>query len=280
MDQAVSPSINTTRERLEQGLLAKFGEAFEKASQQANAITDPARRELGAARIALEHAVLQTALEKDMPTKSVASMLEKASPMQVAHFIREGRKSIQKTYGVDANAMVAALSAQVAKVDLHRGLAQTEAMRDLVERGRSLASQAVSEAYQLRGRLTQELGARSDVIAPMQSALGESARDQLKNHMVFIESAIDNAVKSGRMNAEQGAMLRERTEHQVFHAPADTKLAPQFKAYYESAGQSMRKDVMAEARRITKDKTIGEIAERLHEARERVSRMRSAHERD
>ncbi|TQB52667.1 hypothetical protein FKZ13_15865, partial [Enterococcus faecalis] len=151
MEQVATP-IQVTREKLEQGLLAKFGEAFEKAAEQARAITDPALRALGAARIALEHAVLQTALEKDMPTKSVAAMLDKASPQQVAHFIREGRKSVQKTYGVDADAMVAALSAQVAKVDLPRGMVQTQAMQQLVEQGRSLVQQSVMEAYQTRGQ--------------------------------------------------------------------------------------------------------------------------------
>jgi hypothetical protein len=266
--------IAVTREKLEQGLLAKFGEAFEKAAEQAKAIADPARRALGAARIALEHAVLQTALEKDMPTKSVAQMLERASPQQVAHFIREGRKSIERTYGVDADAMVSALSAQVANVDLPRGFAQTEAMRQLVEQGRGLVQKAVGEAYQTRGQVNA-WGPRSEVLSAAQSAAGVTARDQLKNHMVFIESAINYAVRAGKMNPEQGAMLKERTEHQIFHAPDDPKLSQGFKTFYDREGQGMRREVMADARRVTNDKTIAEIAERLHEARERVQRMRS-----
>lgn len=272
MEQVATP-IQVTREKLEQGLLAKFGEAFEKAAEQARAITDPARRALGAARIALEHAVLQTALEKDMPTKSVAAMLDKASPQQVAHFIREGRKSVQRTYGVDADAMVAALSAQVANVDLPRGMAQTQTMQQLVEQGRSLVQQSVMEAYQTRGQFTMH-SPRSDYLSMQQSTAAVSARDQLKNHMVFVESAIDYAVRSGKMDAQQAGMLKERVEHQVFHTPADTKLSEQFKTFYDRTGQSLRREVMTDARKVTNDKTVAEIAERLHEARERVQRMR------
>lgn len=272
MEQVATP-IQVTREKLEQGLLAKFGEAFEKAAEQARAITDPARRALGAARIALEHAVLQTALEKDMPTKSVAAMLDKASPQQVAHFIREGRKSVQRTYGVDADAMVAALSAQVANVDLPRGMAQTQTMQQLVEQGRSLVQQSVMEAYQTRGQFTMH-SPRSDYLSVQQSTAAVTARDQLKNHMVFVESAIDYAVRSGKMDAQQAGMLKERVEHQVFHTPADTKLSEQFKTFYDRTGQSLRREVMTDARKVTNDKTVAEIAERLHEARERVQRMR------
>ena len=270
--------IQATREKIEQGLLAKFGEAFEKAAEQAKGITDPARRELGAARIALEHAVLQTAIEKDVPTKSVATMLEKASPQQVAHFIRAGKTSIQRNYGVQADAMVAALSAQVANVDLPRGMAQTETVRQLVEQGRGLVQKAVTEAYQVRGQF-ENYGSRSEMVVAQTPAVAASAKEQLKNHMVFIESAIDYAVRSGRMNGEQGQMLKDRVEHQIFHTPADTKLSAQFKSFYDREGRDMRGDVMREARKITNDKTVAEIAERLHEARDRVQRMRSSMER-
>ncbi|PLX76741.1 MAG: hypothetical protein C0607_03505 [Azoarcus sp.] len=278
MNQIATP-IQATREKIEQGLLAKFGEAFEKAAEQAKAITDPALRALGAARIALEHAVLQTAIEKDMPTKSVAAMLEKASPQQVAHFIREGKKSIQRNYGVQADAMVAALSAQVANVDLPRGMAQTETMRQLVEQGRGLVHQTVMEMYQVRGQFTHTTGPRSEILSLHTPAGAVTARDQLQNHMVFIESAIDYAVRSGGMDAQQGQMLKERVEHQVFNTPAETNLSEQFKGFYDRTGQSLRREVMTDARKVTTDKTVAEIAERLHEARDRVQRLRAGAER-
>lgn len=277
MDQVMEP-IQNTREKLEQGLLAKFGEAFEKASEQTKAIADPAKRELGASRIALEHAVLQTAIEKDMPTKSVATMLDKASPQQVAHFIREGRKSIQRSYGVQADAMVAALSAKVANVDLPRGMAQTETMRSLVEQGRGLVHQTVMDKYQVRGQFTNQSG-RSEVITLQSAGNTVTPKDQLQNHMVFIESAIDHAVKSGKMDVQQGQMLKERVEHQIFTKPADTKMSEQFKNFYESTGKSLRYEVMSDARKVTNNKTVSEIAERLHEARERVQRMRESKDR-
>lgn len=274
MDQRSTP-MQATREKIEQGLLAKFGEAYEKAAEQANSIADPARRELGAARIALEHAVLQTALEKDLPTKSVAAMLEKASPQQVAHFIKEGRKSVQRTYGVDAGAMVAALSAQVANVDLPRGMAQTESMRQLVEQGRGLVGQAVGELYQTRGQFNPD-GPRSDYVTSRTPQGALSATEQLKNHMVFIESAVDYAVRSGNMDATQGQMLKARIEHQVFTTPADAKFSPQFKDFHDKVGTRLRGEVMTDARKVTNNKTVAEIAERLHEARDRVQKMRAA----
>ena len=91
--------LSNARTAAEQSLLARFGEAFENGARQAQAIADPATRQLGAARIALEHAILQTAQEKQMPAPEVAAMLGKASPQQIAHFIREGKKSIERSYG-------------------------------------------------------------------------------------------------------------------------------------------------------------------------------------
>lgn len=267
--------MEANREKIEHGLLAKFGEAFEKAEAQAQTITDPGRRALGAARIALEHAVLQTAIEKDMPTKSVAAMLDKASPQQVAHFIKEGRKSVQRTYGIDADAMVSALSAKVANVDVARGMAQTEAMRELVERGRALVHQTVSERYDIRGRFSLNENHRSDYLEVQQSPGAATAREKLQNHMVFIESAIDHAVKSGRLNSQDGQMLKDRVEHQVFTVPAENKLSSQFKQFYEHTGKDLRGEVMQDARKITNSKTVAEIAERLHDARERVQQIRA-----
>lgn len=271
-------SLQATREKLEQGLLAKFGEAYEQAAKQAQAMADPALRALGAARMALEHAVLQTAIEKDMPTKAVAAMLEKASPQQVAHFIRQGKASIERSYGVDGGAMVAALSAHVANVDLPRGLAQTEAVRQLVEQGRVLVHTSLAEAYQARGRFTAE-PPRGENVQLQESGRQLSAREQLKNHMVFIESAVDHAVGAGRLKPEQASMLKERIEHQVFHAPADAKLSTQFKSFYDSVAPGLRRDTMDQAKRITTNKTIAEIAQRLHDARDRLQRLRSEPER-
>lgn len=277
MNQPATP-IQAARDRIEQGLLAKFGEAFEKGMEQTAALSDPNVRALGAARIALEHAVLQTALEKDMPTKSVATMIEKASPQQVAHFIREGKKSIQQTYGIRPEIMVAALSAQVANVDLPRGMAQTETMRQLIEQGRGLVHQAVNDMYQVRGRYEFN-SPRSEVLAVQTPAGAMSAKDRLTNHMVFVESAIDYAVKAGRMDAPQGQMLKERVEHQIFNVPSDTKFSPEFKSFYDKAGQGIRREVMDETRRVTSSKTVAEIAERLADARARVERMKTGKER-
>lgn len=278
MTTPVTP-MQANREKIEHGLLAKFGEAFEKAITQAQAITDPARRALGAARIALEHAVLQTAIEKDMPTQSVAAMLGKASPQQVAHFIKEGRKSVHKTYGVDADAMVAALSAKVANIDLPRGLSQTEAMRELIEQGRGLVQQTVSERFEIRGRFADHGNDRFDYLQVQQSPGATSAREKLHNHMVFVESAIDHAVKSGKLHQNEGQLLKDRVEHQVFTVPAENKLSSQFKQFYEHTGKDLRTEVMADARKITSNKTVAEIAERLHDARERVQQIKSRAER-
>lgn len=265
-----SPRVESARAAAEQDLLARFGEAFESGTRQAQGIADPATRELGAARIALEHAILQTAQERDTLAPAVAEMLEKASPQQVAHFIREGKKSIQRSYGVDAEAMVAALSASVVKVDLPRGFAETESLRQLVERGRSLVDQSIVGGYQERGQFANT--GRSDYLSAATTPGVTNAQEKLRNHMIFVESAINHAVRGGRLDASQAQMLKERVEHQVFTPPGDTKLSPGFKQYYDSAGRSLRAQVMTEARGVVANKTVSEIAERLHEARERGQR--------
>ena len=265
-----STRIDSARNAAEQDLLAKFGEAFESGAKQAQSIADPATRQLGAARIALEHAILQTSQEKDTPAPQVAAMLEKSSPQQVAHFIREGKKSIQRSYGVDAEAMVAALSASVVKVDLPRGFAETESLRQLVEQGRSLVDQSLVGSFQDRGRFADT--GQSDYLAATATPASTGVHDKLRNHMIFVESAINHAVRGGQMNPAQAQMLKERVEHQVFTPPADTKLSASFRQYYDSAGRSLRFEVMKEARGVVANKTVSEIAERLHEARERGQR--------
>ena len=265
MEQAMS--VSSARSSVEQKLLARFGEAFEKGETSAKAISDPATRALGAARIALEHAILLTSIEKDTPSPAVATMLESASPHQVAHFIREGKKSIQRSYGVDAEAMVAALSASVVKVDLPRGFAQTEELRQLVEQGRSLVDQAIATQYQSRGTFAETH--RSDVLTSIAEPATAAITSKLQNHMIFIESAINHAVRGGRLTEPQAQMLKERVEHQVFTPPADTKFSPAFKKFYDSAGRGMRSDVMRETHKVVDNKTVADIAQRLHDARER-----------
>lgn len=272
MEQTMS--IVDKRDHLEKGLLAKFGEAFEKAAEQARAIADPAMRALGAARIALEHAVLQTAVEKEMPPNEVTAMLEKASPQQVAHFIREGRKSVQRHYGIEPDAMVAALSAHVADVDLPKGLMHTEAMRQLVNHGQSLVHQTVLEAYKNRGVFEHDGNARGEGMSLRQSPYQVVVREHLKNHMIFVESAINHAVRSGQIEVPQAEALKARVEGQIFSTPRDTRLTDKFKDYYDRAGQDMRKEVMTEARQVTNHKTIREIAQRLQDARERAQKHR------
>jgi hypothetical protein len=259
--------ISSARSQAEQDLLARFGEAFESGTRQAQAIADPATRAMGAARIALEHAILQTAQEKETPAPVVASMLERASPQQVAHFIREGKRSIQRNYGVEPEAMVAALSAGVVKVDLPRGFAQTEALRQLVEQGRSLVDQSIVGTYQMRGQFTDT--GNSDYLSSSASPAVTAAQTKLRNHMIFVESAIDHAVRGGRLDATQGQMLKERVEHQVFTPPQDTKFSPGFRQFYDSAGRTLRSDVMREARSVVNNTTVAQIAERLQEARQR-----------
>lgn len=265
--------LSNARTAAEQSLLARFGEAFESGARQAQAIADPATRRLGAARIALEHAILQTAQEKQTPAPEVAAMLGKASPQQIAHFIREGKKSIERSYGVDAEAMVAALSASVVKVDLPKGFAQTEALRQLVETGRSLVDQSLVGAFQERGQFANT--GRSDYLSSVVTPGITVAQDKLRNHMIFVESAIDHAVRGGQMSSGQAQMLKERVEHQVFTPPDGTKLSPGFKQYFDSAGRSLRSQVMKEARHVVANKTVTEIAQRLHEARERPAHDRS-----
>lgn len=271
-----SGAVQSNREKIEQDLLAQIGKQIAKAEQQMAG----GNRDLNAARVALEHATLQTALEKDMPTKSVAQMLEKASPSQVADFIKAGKRSIEKTYNIQPEMMVAALSAQVANVDLPKGFAQTEAMKELIDRGRSLANQAVTEQFGERGRFTAgpagRAGERFDYVDVRTAQGVPTIKDQLKNHMVFVESAVDYAVKAGKMDAQQGQSLKERIEHQVFNIPAEGKMSDQFKSYHQRASQDLRSEVMRDARSVTQNKTVAEIADRLSQARQAVEKLRPA----
>lgn len=74
-------------------------------------------------------------------------------------------------------------------------------------------------------------------------------------------------------------MLKERVDHQMFNTPAETKLSEKFKSFYDRTGQSLRREVMTDARKVTNDKTVAEIAERLHQAANRVHRLGAGVER-
>lgn len=272
---AVGPSVIATRERLEQGLLAHFGQTVAAARQEAAAVRSPQLQQLGEARIALEHAVLQTALEKDVSTTRVVAMLERTTPDQVAQLVQQGKQSIERTYGLDAGAMVAALSAHVADLDLPRTMVQTETVRQLVDHGRALTQAAMLDGFQNRGRI-DHTNPHALVVTDRQS----TAQAELKNHMVFVESAINHAAQKGQLTPDQAHSLKERIEHQVFQVPNDLKVSPQFKQYFQSAGQALRHDTMTEARRVATTKTVSEIAERLDRARQATATFRDRQARD
>jgi hypothetical protein len=270
------PSLQAAREKIEQDILEAAGRVAKERESQLSGQS----RSLAASAIALEHATLRAALEKDMPTKSVAQLLEKSSPSQVAEFIKAGKRSIEQQYGMDASLMVAALSAQVANVNLPKGLAQTDSMRDLVERGRNLVSAAVQEQYAERGKFTAgSFGRGSERHNNMNllSADGVLAiKDQLKSHMTFVEAAVNYAVSAKKLEPQEGADLKARLEHQIFNVPKETKVSDQFKGYYEQAARNMRTEVMTDVRKVTQSKTVSEIAERLATARQAVEKIKQA----
>ena len=78
-------TIATNRAAAEERIFATFGQAFERNMGALASVSMPeARKELGASRLALEHAVMKAAVLNNAPTTAIAGKRSAARPAPTA----------------------------------------------------------------------------------------------------------------------------------------------------------------------------------------------------
>ena len=271
--------LDAARAAAQSGILKKFTAAYENAAR--NASSDPEVAKRGAARVALEYAVIKTAMEKNVPTQIVAQALEGADPQQQAMMVREGRAAIERTYGRSPDLMAGALAGKIVEVPVPKALASNPEFDKLLDAARNSVAKIVQDEYSSRGRLA-DFGPRSEQIETAAHGKTSGSRGELASRLAFIESAIDAAVARGQMGAdpskakEAGQMLKDRVEAMVFQPrpPQSLSYTQTFLDYYKSAGQQMRAEVMNDVRAVTTSKTINEIGAKLDQTMKALERTR------
>lgn len=258
-------SLESARFAASSGILRRFGAALEGAERDVeHRGVDAAHRKQSAARIALEYAVMRTALEKGVATPVVADALQGASVEQQATLIREGRAAMERAYGNSPEVIASALAGKIVEVPLPKGLASNPEFDRLIDSARAIVTTVVQESYSTRGRLDAS-GPRSDVVDSLAHSRTSAARQELGAKLAFLESAIDAAAERGQLGKEATQMLKDRVEAFVFQPrpPQSLKYTPEFTKFYETEGRQMRGEVMREVRAVTQTDTIREIGAKV-----------------
>lgn len=246
-------------------ILKRVGEGFDKADKSlSERFEDPNMRQLAATRVALEYAVIQTAIEKRMPSDVIAQALQNASPQHQATMIKEGRAALGRAYGVEPDVLVSALAGKVVDLQMPRGFGSTPEFDKMIDMARSSVTAIVQENYATRGRF--ETGKTSYVALQSDGKTG-GVRGELAGRLAFIESAIDSSVTKGGMTQNSADMLKARIEVQVFQPrpPESMNFSKGFKGYFEADGARIRGDVMKDVRRVTQSKLVQRMGEKAQE---------------
>lgn len=251
-DKGGSMSADVVQVGISTGILARFAELLDKHLAAQRVDRADVLRARAAGRIALEHAVLQTALEVNQPPEAVAATLEQASVEHQSMLVEQGRAAIHRLYGVSPDILVGALAGRASDVS---GLV----------------------VGPLGGPLsTLVLGARL-MVDQLASPGGGSARNgpvkvALVARMAFVHAAIDAGVARGKLAPAQADSLRDSFDAAVFSPGAGSG--------HQRRG-ALYSSTMAEVRTVTQSKTVQAIgaqvdAELASYAQDRVSyeRMR------
>ncbi len=244
-------------------ILKRVGEGFDRADRSlSERFTDPNMRKLAAARVSLEYAVIQTAMEKRMPTEVIAQALHNASPQHQAMMIKEGRMAVGRAYGVEPDVLVSALAGKVVDLQMPRGFGSTPEFDKMIDTARNTVTAIVQENYATRGRFD---AGKTNYVALQSDGKTGGVRVELAGRLAFIESSIDSAVTKGGMTQNSADMLKARIEAQVFQPrpPQSITFSKGFKEYFESDGARIRGDVMKDVRSITQSKLVQQIGEKV-----------------
>ncbi|MBP7655018.1 MAG: hypothetical protein KA742_00540 [Pseudoxanthomonas sp.] len=259
-------TIATNRAAAEERIFATFGQAFERNMGALASVSMPeARKELGASRLALEHAVMKAAVLNNAPTTAIAGKLGQPGNQELTRrMIDAGRNTIQKTFGRSADSLGAVLAGKTLDIDLPRGLAQTEDVRQLVNEGKKLVGDMVMDGYMNRGRLQID-SQRSNFASMAPNDRQGELKERLVNHLAFIGSAIEHGVKTGRLPAEDGKFLQQRIEHQIFTSADSGKLSQGFKDFQDATVPRLRAELTQEAQTRTKHPAIEAATAKLYQ---------------
>lgn len=257
--------MSDTAAALGAGILKSVGEGLDKADRGlSERFADPNMRKLAAARVSLEYAVLQTAIEKRMPSEVIAQALKNASPQHQAMMVKEGRAAIGRTYGVEPDVLVSALAGKVVDIPMPRGFGSTPEFDRMIDAARNSVSAIVQENYASRGRFD---AGKTNYVALQSDGKTGGVRVELAGRLAFIDSAIDASVAKSDMTKTSADMLKARVESQIFkpRPPESMTFSKGFSTFFESDGERIRNDVMNDVRAVTQSNLVQQIGKKVQE---------------
>ncbi len=265
-------SMEEQRRGAVDAILVKFGEGIDQAEQAAATRTnDPSIRKLMAARMALEYAVLATALEKNVATEVAATALAGANPAQQAMMLKKGAAALGRAYRVEPEVLANVFAGGLVDVDMPKGLGSTPEIDKMVDTCRSLVAGIVKDEYAQRGRPEGS----ASFVAYTGEGVAAKARTDLAARLAFMEANIGAAVGKGAISQTNADMLRARIEAQVFQPrpPQLLQFSREFSAFFEQRGKGIRIEAMKEVRGVTQSQTVREISDRLNSVMASAGRM-------
>lgn len=261
-------AVQQARAAAEERITANFGQEYERYyGALANTNIPESRKAIGAGRLALERAVLRTAIENEVPPHALAGKLgvpgREPTTLQL---MRRGRDDMQKAFGQSPESTVAILAGRTATVDLPRGLGMTEDMRELVNQGRKLNADIVLEQYGQRGRLSLMNERRGDHVTIDQGEKLPAMKERLVNHMLFVDNVIEHGIKTGKMSIDDGKLLQSNMTKMIFNPAEQRGLSQEFTSFQQATLPRNRDEIMAEVDKRNRAPAIERAVDKLYEA--------------
>ena len=261
-------AVQQERQAAEDRITANFGQEYDRFySALSNTSIPEGRKALGAGRLALERAVLKTALENAVPPHALAGKLgDPGREPTTLQMIQKGREDMQRAFGQSPESTVAILAGRTANVDMPKGLGMSEDMRQLVNQGRKLNADIVLEQFGNRGRLTIDDERRGNHVGLAQGEKLPVMKEKLVNHMLFVNSVIDHGIKTGKLSPDDGKFLQDNVTKMVFNPGEQNGLSQAFKDFQQSVGPRTRDEIMKEVAERSRAPAVEKAIDKLYEA--------------
>jgi len=251
--------LDSTYKNLSESILEKIARRLEQPDL-ATYDTDKAKT-----RVALEYAVLATSYEKNLQGYVAARALALSDDHTKQMLLNAGAVALGRAYEKEPTIITGIFSAQISEPKLFKGHLEDPSLTKMVDNCKILVSKIVQNEYTNRTQSNDQL-----------KNLPTKERADLEGKLAFLEAAIDNSTKNGKIPADTAKSLKEKIGARVFSQPPANlweqkqkqheksyKEKQDFLKFYSSRGLELKKSVMDNVRSVSAEKSIKEISEKL-----------------
>lgn len=261
-------ALEELRQSAENHIAANFGKEFDRVYDSlGNSSMSESRKNLGAGRLALERAVLRTALERGVAPHILAEKLGQPGREPItSQLIQKGREDIKRAFGQEPSSVVAILAGKTSEIDLPKGLSMTDDVRRVVSQGKKMYSEILLDQYSNRGNLQIDSERRGSVVGQVQGEKLPQLKEKLVNHMLFVNSAIDHGVKTGKLSPDDGKFLQENVEKMVFQPAEQPGLSQPLKDFQKNTAPRVRDEILRSVADRSQAPAIENAVDKLYDA--------------